>query len=84
VLPPIFGIMFDGWSSGNTHYIAIFAVFSFERKAVHILLAFSPPLDEESYTADAHYELLKMTVYIYGLVETAILFLVGISEYLTK
>ena len=39
-LPPTFGIMFDGWSHGSEHFIALFAIFADkDGTVVEILLA---------------------------------------------
>ena len=65
-LSDMFALGFDGWSSGSTHFLGVFAVFprrdakdGYERA----LLSFAPFLDEEHLNADSHkqsiYEILR-------------------------
>ncbi len=65
-LPDMFVLIFDGWSSGSTHFLAVFASLSrsdakdgYERA----LLSFAPLFDEEHLNADSHnqgiYEILR-------------------------
>ncbi|KAG2791088.1 hypothetical protein PC129_g6825 [Phytophthora cactorum] len=49
-LPQTFAVMLGGWKDGTTHYVAIFAVYMKEERSKGVLLGFSPPLDEKSYT----------------------------------
>ena len=67
LLPSQFAIMFDGWSSGGTHFLAVFAVFpddTNDRGYNRVLLSFAPLEDEEHLDANSHwdsvYEVLKM------------------------
>ena len=60
-LPTKFGIIFDGWSEGNDHYVTLFACYDENGKGVFPLLAFQPIPDynasnETDYqvTAAAH------------------------------
>lgn len=41
-LPVNFGIIFDGWSEGSDHYVAIFACYHDGEKTLYPLLAFQP------------------------------------------
>jgi hypothetical protein len=80
-LPKKFGIIFDGWTEGNDHYIAIFACYP----SGTYLIAFQPIPDYDSETvgadyrlnADAHYEFIISTLAFYDRGPEALLFLVG-------
>jgi hypothetical protein len=66
IIPEAFAIMFDGWTDKKTHYIAVFAVFVYDNKVQEVLIGFSPPLDEKSYTAEAHRDLIAFMLQIYN------------------
>lgn len=76
-LPEKFGIVIDGWSDGNVHYIAIFAVFDANGKGEHILLAIAPPYDETNYDASFHKSFIEDVLLLYGKDLSNLLFLVG-------
>lgn len=65
VLPDYFGIVMDAWSNGSTHYIAIFASFEVDGKLEMVMLAMTPPFDEESFDAQTQYDLIGDTLHIY-------------------
>ena len=46
-LPPTFGIILDGWTHNDIHYLAIFAVYSKQNKIFRPLLTISPLFDEK-------------------------------------
>jgi hypothetical protein len=48
LLPMKFGIIFDGWSEGNGHYVALFACYDENGKGVFPLLEFQPILDYDA------------------------------------
>ena len=62
-LPEKFGIIFDGWSNmgTSTHYVAIFACYSKMGELKRPLLAVSPLIDEENYTAQSHVNFIEST-----------------------
>lgn len=68
ILPDKFAVVLDGWSAGDTHYIAIFATFpqrpgpGFRR----FLLAFSPMGDETRLDAAEHKTLLDFVLSVFG------------------
>jgi hypothetical protein len=64
-LPSQFALEFDGWTSGDTHYVALFA--SYMRNGVHkeTLLALAPLLDEECLGAEQHIDFIKATLELY-------------------
>jgi hypothetical protein len=88
-LPQNFGIVFDGWSQGSEHYIALFACFPILNDSSEIpklecpLLAFQPlPFyDEEEgeyqLTAEAHKRFVYDTLELYKRDDKSLLFLVG-------
>lgn len=56
-----FPIVFDGWSSGDTHYLGEFAIYPFNCASGYesIMLSPEPMGAEESLTAEEHYKFLK-------------------------
>ena len=48
-LPEKFGIVIDGWSEGNRHYIAVFACNDLDGKARMTFFVYCSPFDEEHY-----------------------------------
>ena len=84
ILPKMFGIIFDGWSEGNDHFIALFACYHQKGETKTPLLAFQPIPDydasnETDYqlTAAAHKEFIISTLAFYKRVPEALTFLVG-------
>ena len=66
VLPDKFALEFDGWTSGFTHYIAIFASYCVDGVQNETLLALAPLLNEESLDAEQHIDFIKATLEIFG------------------
>ncbi|KAH9132292.1 hypothetical protein AeRB84_021278 [Aphanomyces euteiches] len=68
ILPSKFALVFDGWTTGSTHYVAIFAtipssdVISYKK----ILLSFSPINDEDSLSALSHKTYFKFELELFG------------------
>jgi len=65
-LPEKLALVFDGWSSGSTHYVGVFASFSSSASKVGYetrLLAFSPFEDE------SHLDTVKHVSYLTGVLE---------------
>ncbi|KAG2965921.1 hypothetical protein PC119_g24880 [Phytophthora cactorum] len=60
-----FGIMFDGWSSGSMHYVAVYGVFETDGNLRLQLLAVSP-LDDGSQNVDAHIKLFDGVLDVYN------------------
>ena len=64
ILPPTFGIIFDGWSAPGTHehYVALYATFIMKDNSatkMKILLAMSPMNETADQTAAAHKQYIK-------------------------
>ena len=59
-----FGVMFDGWSSGTSHFVATFAVFRIGKERHERLSALSQK--EDGLTADAHIQYLDAVLAVYG------------------
>ncbi len=83
-LPQKFGIIFDGWSEGNDHYLALFAIYDHKGETKTPLIAFQPipdydAPDESEYqlTAAAHKEFIISTLAFYQREPEALTFLVG-------
>eukprot|EP00171_Calliarthron_tuberculosum_P021824 IDg21824t1 len=68
LLPEKFALIFDGWTSSDTHFVAIFA--SFPVKSTNgyrtVLLSFSPFEDEVSQNAKNHYLFACFVLDLYG------------------
>jgi hypothetical protein len=84
ILPMKFGIIFDGWSEGSDHYIALFACYDHKGETKTPLLAFQPLPDydapsenEYQLTAAAHKEFIISTLAFYQRELEALTFLVG-------
>ena len=62
-----FALVMDGWSTGSTHYLALFAVFDNKEDRETVLLAFSPFVDETNFGAKNHADFIKWVVEsVYG------------------
>lgn len=65
-LPDYFTLMFDGWTCDGTgvHYVAVYAIWSDPGtgSVKRFLLACSPLLNEEDYSAASHIEYLESTL----------------------
>ncbi|RHY05928.1 hypothetical protein DYB37_012316 [Aphanomyces astaci] len=79
MLPNSFAIVFDGWSIGSTHYVAIFATFPTDDAIGYkkVLLSFSPINDEDSLSAIAHYDYLSFVLEVYGKNMSNVVALIG-------
>lgn len=66
-LPDRFCIVFDGWSSGDTHYLAIFATYPAETTDGYqtVLLTFSPMGDETKLDAEEQVKFIHKTLSFY-------------------
>jgi len=76
-LPEKFGIVIDGWSEGNTHYIAVFASYAQEEKSKLTLLAIAPPFDEENYDAASHKAFIRDVLGLFNKNFSNLIFMVG-------
>ncbi|ETV82390.1 hypothetical protein H257_05042 [Aphanomyces astaci] len=67
-LPESFAIVYDGWTSGSTHYVAMFATFpnNYHRGYEKVLLAMSPMNEEDSLSAAAHVQYLNFVLGVYA------------------
>ncbi|ETV75063.1 hypothetical protein H257_10662 [Aphanomyces astaci] len=67
-LPESFAIIYDGWTSGSTHYVAMFATFPNDshRGYEKVLLAMSPMNEEDSLSAAAHVQTGENVVALIG------------------
>ena len=63
-----FALLFDGWSSGSTSYLAVFATFIKEESSKYekILLGFSPFESEENLSAVEHKSLIGFILNVHG------------------
>ncbi len=67
LLPNKFGIVFDGWSQGDTHYASVLATYSTETPIGNstLLSCFSPFEDELTRDAANHVSFLKFVLSVY-------------------
>lgn len=67
LLPDRFCLVFDGWSCGDTHFLAIFATFPSANELGYdrVLLTFSPMGDEKSLDAEEHVKFINETLVLY-------------------
>ena len=62
-----FSLIIDGWTSGSTHFVGLFASYPSQRGYSTVLLAFSPLQSEISFTAQDHFEFIEYVLGIYGM-----------------
>lgn len=72
---PVVGLMFDGWTHGCHHYVAIFAVYDGADGRQERLIGLSPM--EHGLTADAHVECLRYVLSVYSKDISVAKFLIG-------
>ena len=68
LLPGTFGLVFDGWAVGQTHYLGVFATYPKDNTELgynKVLLSFVPLTDEESFNADAHIAYFEYILELY-------------------
>ncbi|GMF23083.1 unnamed protein product [Phytophthora fragariaefolia] len=70
-----FGIMWDGWSCGSRHFVAVFAVYHGPDGPMERLIGLA--LTEDAQTTDAQIELMQGVLTIYNKDTTMIKFVVG-------
>lgn len=73
-LPAKFGLIIDGWSEGNQHYFGLYAAYDSDH---YPLLAFAPPIDEESYSAENQAAFITDVLELFGRRRDDVLFLVA-------
>ena len=88
-LPQSFGIVINGWSDMNTstNFLAIFACYGNSKDrgtSATPLLAFSPLLNEDNYSAAEHVAFIDFTFRVFGKNTSNLAFLVRDNENLNK
>jgi hypothetical protein len=77
-LPTKFGIVIDGWKSGTTHYIAVFASYANSYGENEIpLLAIAPPFNEQDFTAQSQKSFIADVLEVYGHTLSSLIYLVA-------
>jgi hypothetical protein len=80
-LPDKFGIVFDGWSQGTVHYVAIFAEYPLielgKSTKKSVLLAMQPLLNETNQGAVNYVEFFNSTLRCYWKSSENVLYIVG-------
>lgn len=79
LLPDTLALVFDGWTTDATHYLAVFATFPIEGSDSYgtRLLTISPMGDETTLTADEHFEFLSYILDMYGKTWSNVVCLIG-------
>ncbi|RQM29283.1 hypothetical protein B5M09_013613 [Aphanomyces astaci] len=78
-LPESFACVFDAWTCGSTHYVAVFASFPSDslRGYEKVLLALSPMNDEDSLSAAAFLDFFDFVLDVYGKQRRNVVALIG-------
>ena len=69
LLPDMFSLAFDGWSSGGTHFLTVFAMWPDSDQTIgysQAMLSFAPLQDEEHLDADSHMNTILEILRFYG------------------
>jgi hypothetical protein len=69
LLPDMFSLAFDGWSSGGTHFITVFAMWPDPDQSKgysQAMLSFARLQDEEHLNADSHMNSILEILHFYG------------------
>jgi hypothetical protein len=66
IIPEKFALIFDGWTEGSTHYVALIASYLTPEGHKESLLAIAPLLNEETLGATQHIEFMQATLELYG------------------
>ncbi|KAH9108067.1 hypothetical protein AeMF1_016685 [Aphanomyces euteiches] len=79
LLPDKFAIVFDGWSLGSTHYVAVFVSFPSSDSIGYqkYLLSFAPINEEVSLNAMSHKKYLEFVLDVFGKTLSNIVVLIG-------
>lgn len=78
LLPPKFGLVFDGWSDGlGNHFCGIFAVGNKDGESVRVMLTFQRFEDETNQSAQNYIEFMNLTLETFGRTIESVTFLVG-------
>lgn len=70
-MPDLFSILFDGWTDGSTHFLAIFATYPIQATSTNYLgyqntlLTLSPLNEEDSLGASSHFEFIQYILSVY-------------------
>ncbi|KAG3198854.1 hypothetical protein PC128_g5713 [Phytophthora cactorum] len=70
-----FGLMFDGWTSGTTHFVAIYGIFTKDGILSEVLLSISPA--EYGQSAEAYLEMIDAVLELYNKDSAMIMFIVA-------
>ena len=80
LLPEAFALVFDGWTLGQTHYLAVFATFpdsEAENGYQKVLLSFSPLNNKESLNAESHIAFFEFILEQFGKSWSNVVALIG-------
>ncbi|KAK1945571.1 hypothetical protein P3T76_002619 [Phytophthora citrophthora] len=76
-MPNSIGIVFDGWSSGSTYYVGVYAIYVVDDSPRRILLALAPLLAENDFGPDSHIEFIVATLAVFDKQPGCVRFIVG-------
>ena len=77
IIPEKFAVEFDGWTSSDVHYVALFASYTKDKGHKETLLALAPLLDEEHLGAVQHIDFIKATLELYQKTLTNVVAFIG-------
>ena len=83
-MPSSIGLLFDGWTSGSTYFVAIYATYVIKSETRRVLLALAPLLEETDLGADSHIDLIDETLLLFGKDRSCVRFIFGDNCALTK
>ncbi|KAG3246644.1 hypothetical protein PI124_g8646 [Phytophthora idaei] len=70
-----FGLMFDGWTSGTTHFVVIYGIFTKNGILSQVLLSISPA--EYGQSAEAYLEMIDAVLELYNKDSAMVMFIVA-------
>ncbi|KAG3008832.1 hypothetical protein PC121_g16768 [Phytophthora cactorum] len=70
-----FGLMFDGWTSGTTHFVTIYGIFTKDGILSQVLLSISPA--EYGQSAEAYLEMIDAVLELYNKDSAVIMFIIA-------
>ncbi|KAK1938966.1 hypothetical protein P3T76_009041 [Phytophthora citrophthora] len=76
-MPDSIGITFDGWHSGSTYYVGVYAIYVVDDSPRRVLLALAPLLAENDFGADSHIEFIVATLAVFDKQPGCVRFIVG-------
>ena len=84
-LPDKFALVIDGWTYGSTHFIGLFALYTYNQNGYHTaLLGFSPMMSETFFTGADHVELIQYILSVFNKSLANVVAIIGDNAELNK